>query len=851
MVRRGGTGLFAARWIGVWLFLSFSFLHRAAIASAAPLSDLDALRYIASHGDLIQAFGADASKGRSHYEQQGLKEGRKITFEPLIYIATHPDLMVAFKVDELQATRHYINDGFKENRSAGNFDPLRHIASHGDLIKAFGLNTTEATKNYILYGYAEGRQSDFDALAYIASHADLMAAFATDVIAATKHFIQWGFSEGRRVTFNALAYIASYADLIGAFGTDVVAATKHYIAFGYQEGRRATFNAVAYLSNHLDLRSAFGTDTAAAARHYIGFGFLEGRAVARDVSSPSSRLDAHRFLVQASFGPTERDIQRLMELGSAANAYERWIDEQIAKPISLQLPATIAAVPDPRPDSFGPDRPHITRIETWFKNALYGDDQLRQRVAWALSQIMVVSGTNALLFMPWATADFYDMLSRNAFGNYRQLLEDVTLHPAMGVYLSMLGNQKAIEGSNIRPDENYAREMMQLFSIGLVQLNPDGTRKLDSAGQPIPTYDQETIRGFARVFTGWRWACPSYNPVGCRFADANMDAWPTQQNFNQVRPMGYFPEQHENGTKQLLNYPGVAVPNGLLPANLGGERDLREALDNVFNHPNVAPFISKQLIQKLVTSNPSREYVSRVAAVFNNDGSGVRGNLTAVIKAILLDSEARVLSASQTAGKVKEPLLRLTQLWRAYDAAAPSGKVSTFSFCCPVYGSSPVHIFGQSPGESPSVFNFFSPFYAPPGEIADAGFVSPELQLANENLHTQMGWFFFVQTHYRTNFSQGTQGEDSFYLKIDDEVRVADDVDDLLDSIATSLLGSPDMLSSGTRKYVRNQIRGWEINPTFPYTANERVKYQRDLRQLRVSDALYLIVTSPDFAVQR
>jgi uncharacterized protein (DUF1800 family) len=859
MVRRGGTGLFAARWIWVWLFLCLFFLHRAAIASAAPLSDLDALRYIASHGDLIQAFGADASKGRSHYEQQGLKEGRKITFEPLIYIATHPDLMVAFKVDELQATRHYINHGFKENRSAGNFDPLRHIASHGDLIKAFGLNTTDATKNYILDGYAEGRQSDFDALAYIASHADLMAAFATDVVAATKHFIQWGFNEGRRVTFNALAYIASYADLIGAFGTDVVAATKHYIAFGYQEGRRATFNAVAYLSNHLDLRSAFGADTAAAARHYIGFGFLEGRSVARDVSSPSSRLDAHRFLVQASFGPTERDIQRLMELGSAANAYERWIDEQIAKPISLQLPATIAAVPDPRPPNFNPDFPHKERKETWFKNALYGDDQLRQRVAWALSQIMVVSGTGALFQRPWATADYYDMLARNAFGNYRQLLEDVTLHPAMGVYLSMFGNQKSVEGTNLRPDENYAREMMQLFSIGLVQLNADGTRKLDSTGQPIPTYDQDTIRGFARVFTGWRGQCNTryYQSGDCPWDSADLHYFPNDQyappnvaDFNQMRPMKLFEEKHESGTKQLLKYPGVELPNGLVSAGLGGQRDLQLALDNVFNHPNVGPFISKQLIQKLVTSNPSPGYVRRVADVFANDGKGVRGNLSAVVKAILLDSEARLKSEDAAGGKLKEPLLRLTQLWRAYDGKTPSGVVGMIMWGYEFGG--PGGAFGQSPQEAPSVFNFFSPNYAPPGEITDAGLLAPEMQLANENLHTETHNFFYDQIRQVFEVPTAKRESKTVYMNLDSEVAAADDIDKLLDRVSEKLLGSADALTPAVRADFRVQLSRTVVDVNRGATANTtREQYLLEQRRNRVVDAVYLIVTSPDYAVQR
>lgn len=777
----------------------------------AALSDLDALRYIASHPDLIEALGADPAKGRTHYETWGIKEGRRITFDPLTYTASHPDLIVAY-----------------------------------------GLNMEAVTRNYILFGYAEGRRTTFDGLAYIASHGDLIEAFGANVMAGVRHYIMWGFNEGRRITFNALAYIASHFDLIAAFGADAIAGATHYINWGYREGRRIVFDAVSYLANQPDLRAAFGNDTTAAAQHFIRYGFTEGRSYARDGSSPTSRMEAHRFLVQATFGPTDGEIKRLLEFGYSANGYERWIDAQIAKPVSLQLPATIAFVPDPRPMDFGPDRPHQARVETWFKNALQGEDQLRQRMAWALSQIMVVSGTNALLFLPFATADFYDMLARNAFGNYRKLLEDVTLHPAMGVYLSMLGNQKAVEGTNIRPDENYAREMMQLFSIGLVQLNIDGSVRLDAQGQPIPTYDQDTIRGFARVFTGWRWDCPAYLvPGACNFDTANMDGWPVE-NFNQSKPMRLYADQHEPGTKKVLNYPGVALPNATIPANQGGARDLKDALDNVFNHPNVGPFISKQLIQKLVTSNPSPGYVQRVAEKFNNDGRGTRGNLEAVVKAILLDPEARQTPSGQTMGKVKEPLLRLTQLWRAYDAKAPSGKVSTSSFCCPVAGSSPVHIFGQSPGESPSVFNFYSPFYAPPGEIAEAGLVAPELQLANENLHTQMGWFFRVQTFYRTSREVGGQGPDNFYVNIDEEMKLADDVDALLDRVSEKLLGSKDAMSPALRREARAQLRRWVIDPNYPTNlATSRPLHHGNTRQNRISDALYLIVTSPDFVVQR
>jgi len=822
--------------------------------SLQTLSDLDTLNYIASHPDLIQNFGTDISKGRLHFEQWGAREGRKITFNPLIYTASHPDLILAFGADEEKAVRHYINFGSKEKRVSSAFDPLRYTASHGDLIARFGFDTVAATRDYILNGYRDGRVTTFDGWAYIASHPDLIESLKTDVVAAIKHFIRYGFEQGRRITFDALAYIASHVDLLTSLGADAVAGARHYITAGYKEGRRVTFSVAHYLANHADLRAAFGTNKEAAIRHYISVGFAEKRAVARSATTPTTRLDAHRFLVQATFGPRAEDITRLLETGYGAKGYERWIDDQIRQSVSLQLPTLVSLVQADKKD-MGPAPMQNDRVNLWFRNVLLGDDQLRQRVAWALSQVMVVSDNGALLDFPFAIADFHDMLARNAFGNFRRLLEDVTLHPAMGMYLSMLGNQKAVEGTNLRPDENYAREMMQLFSIGLVELNIDGSVRRDATGQPIPTYNQQTIQGFARVFTGWGWSCPGYVLNAGRSCTVNdwrgFDQWPVN-NFNQVKPMQLYPEQHEAGEKQLLVYPGVALPGGKLPALQGGARDLSDALDNVFRHPNVGPFISKQLIQKLVTSNPSPDYVRRVAEIFNNDGAGVRGNLEAVIKAILLDPEARALSESETAGKVKEPLLRLTQLWRAYAAKAPSGKINTSSFCCPVAGPSPVHIFGQSPGQSPSVFNFFSPSYAPPGEIARMGLVAPELQLANENLHTQMDWFFFVQAHHRTSRQVGQGGLDNFYIDIAEEMKIADGVDDLLDFVGAKLLGSAEAMSPALRQHARAQLRRWKIDPTMQDAPNfSRQTHIYNMRQNRVSEAIYLIVTSPDYAVQR
>ena len=552
--------------------------------------------------------------------------------------------------------------------------------------------------------------------------------------------------------------------------------------------------------------------------------------------APVGKAEAFRFLNQASFGATEAEANRLIGLGDSSNAYSRWIDAEISKPTQLLLPTVVAAYPNPLPTGFNPATLNTFRQEQWFANALRGEDQLRQRVAFALSQIMVVSQVGALNNLPFATADFHDMLARNAFGNFRTLLEDVTLHPAMGIYLSMLGNRRAAANTNLRPDENYARELAQLFSVGLVQLNLDGSVRTDASGQPIPTFGQVETEGFARVFTGWNWACPSTNPT-CTFANTRVESFYVA-NFNQVKPMQLYAEQHEAGTKQLLNYSGVTLPNGLMPANQGGAKDLADALDNIFNHPNVGPFISKQLIQRLVTSNPSRAYVQRVAERFNNDGSGRRGNLEAVIRAILLDAEARNPPAGAVAGKLKEPLLRLTQFWRAYGVTSTSGKLGVarnFS------GGTPTAQFGQGQGMSPSVFNFFSPSYAPPGEIADGGYVSPEMQLGTEILAASSANYFYTQAFTRTQAQAATLNADDMYITTTDELAVANDSEALVNRVAERLLGGAGQMSAALKAETKAQIERTTVPTTNPNTA----------LATRTGDAIYFVVTSPDFALQR
>lgn len=527
---------------------------------------------------------------------------------------------------------------------------------------------------------------------------------------------------------------------------------------------------------------------------------------------PISKLEAYRFLNQATFGATEAEAQRLIALGDSTNSYSRWLDEQFAKSPSLQLPYVTAAVPNPIPAGFNIGSLQAQRVEAWFQNSLNGDDQLRQRVAFALSEIMVVSQVGALVNFPLSLADYYDMLARDAFGDFRKLLEDVTLHVSMGIYLSMLGNQKPNPALNIRPDENYARELMQLFSIGLVELNTDGTPRLVS-NQTVSTYDQSIIEGFANVYTGWRYA------GGTSFANAGRATLA-----NQVQPMQAYPEQHSTGSKKILSYAGAALTT--IPPNQTPAQDFANALDNIFNHPNVGPFISKQLIQKLVTSNPSAAYVARVAAVFNSDSQGRRGNLQSVIRAILLDSEARSAPTTQSAGKIKEPLLRLTQLWRAYGARAASGKYTAAA------AGGPSATFAQGPLQAGSVFNFFSPFFAPTGEIADQNLVAPEMQLATEYNNTQFMNFFWVQAIARTTAQTGL-GADVVVIDTTQEQAAANDSEALVNRVAEKLLGG--QMSAELKASVKAQVD--RTATTVPNT--------------RVADAIYLVATAPEFVLQR
>ncbi len=413
-----------------------------------------------------------------------------------------------------------------------------------------------------------------------------------------------------------------------------------------------------------------------------------------------------RLLTQATFGPTREAVQQVGQIG-----YRVWLQRQRHMPPTLHLPEMLAS---------GEHDDIERRMEIWWECAIWGEDQLRQRVAFALSEILVASEFGSQLGEhAFASAYYYDILVQNALGNYRDLIEEITLSPGMGIYLSMLGNQKPDPAAGIRADENYAREIMQLFTIGLVQLNPDGTARLDTSDQTIPTYSQSDIENLARLFTGWTtagtidWYNPAYTPFF---------------------PMAAFEAFHDRDAKTIVG--GV-----LIPAGTSAEDELEIALDTLFNHDNVAPFIGKQLIQRLVTSNPTADYVARISNVFNDNGDGVRGDLGAVVVSILTDPEAiygNPVDGSRT-GKLREPLLRVTHLWRALGAEAGNG---TFSFLYPSF------YFGQGALRSPSVFNFYRPSYAPPGELTNSGLVAPEFQIATENYLINTSTFLLYALHY-------------------------------------------------------------------------------------------------------
>lgn len=533
--------------------------------------------------------------------------------------------------------------------------------------------------------------------------------------------------------------------------------------------------------------------------------------------------EAARFLAQATFGPTQSEIDAL----AASGDIEGWIDQQMAVPASSHEALTRSTVP---PMCFGLSLNlgqdgffSVPREVAWWQIVIENDDQLRQRVAFALSQILVVGDRSSLISgSQYGVASYYDMLAGHAFGNYRDLLEDVTLHPIMGLFLSMVRSQRPHTVLNIRPDENYARELLQLFTIGVHELNLDGTKVLDAQGAPIPTYDQADIENLARVFTGW-----NFERIG----------WTEWFGFSdRTKPMEPWAVYHDDGEKVLLD--GTVLPSGQ-----DAQTDLDMALDSIFMHPNVGPFVSRQLIQRLVTSNPTPGYVERVATRFNDNGAGVRGDLAAVVRAILLDPEARQghLYLSDTFGKLREPLLRLTHLRRSMSAVPRQfeGNFFTGEPCGqPAYDiyfshlGDMIDLLGQQALKSASVFNFYQPDYSPPGLVRDAGLVAPEFQLFVASTAQSTGKILAFEAQNNDIFGPG-----NIELDLTTPIALASDPDALLDYYDTILMSGS--MSSGMR------------NTLIEHMTDDRLPDDDSLNEVRARDVLMLIVMSPEYLIQR
>ena len=503
--------------------------------------------------------------------------------------------------------------------------------------------------------------------------------------------------------------------------------------------------------------------------------------------------DAALILDVATFGPRQSDIDAVAKTG-----VEEWLATQFEMPITGHESIVRRYGAQYGFDSqMSAIRPALYRRFAFFENALTAPDQLRQLTAYALTQLFVVSDTGVLGNNPVGLSTYYDTLLAHSFGNYRDLLRAVTLHPAMGFYLSHVNNAKTDPVANTFPDENYAREVMQLFTIGLYELNSDGTHLLCPDGNPQPTYDNTDIREFAKIFTGLAYA-------------GSADAAPRFGRNRAVlsAPMIMFDDYHESGEKYLLN-------NAVVPAGQSGIEDIEAAIDNLFNHPNVAPFVGKQLIQRLVTSNPSADYVARVSSVFADNGAGERGDLKAVIRAILTDPD---VSASS---RIREPFRRFIAVNRALNASPMEGSDIG------VTGFFVQNATGQMVLSAPSVFNFYSPFYRPQG---GQGQISPEMQIITED--SVVGFInLMVQVLY-TDTPMHNHSELA-EMRLD-----LSELELLVGDTQTFLLQIERLFFAGTMSAHTHEVLVTALEEVAGLSAQERVKL-----------LLYLALTSPDQAI--
>ena len=541
------------------------------------------------------------------------------------------------------------------------------------------------------------------------------------------------------------------------------------------------------------------------------------------VLRPQTDQEAARFILHASLSASTNAIADIRQQG-----YEPWLDAQMRLANDQTAEQFFVAEGYDAIDSNGYFFNSGIADDMLWKQLMLGNSGVRKRAALALSEFFVVSlNPLEILWRSQAMGHYWDTLNRLAFGNFRELLEEITLNPAMGEFLNTLGNRKADPATGRVPDENFGREVMQLFSIGLYELNPDGTLKAGPDGRPIETYDNDDVSGIAKAFTGYDydhtgvtetpepggggWTISSPLKVRQRMtADPARWRWPRKDSY------------HETEAKSFL---GVTIPAGT-----NATETLRITLDTLFNHPNVGPFFGKQMIQRLVTSNPSPDYVRRVAAVFDNNGSGRRGDLGAVFKAILLDEEALspATLSSQQFGKLREPMVKLAQWGRTFGARSASGKWEIGNL------ADPNGRLGQAPLRSPSVFNFFRPGYVPLGsQTAAAGLVAPEMQLVNETSVASYVNFMERMIEGAGYWARDVKARYSL------ELPIAHDTAALLDRI--DLLLTAGQLSSDTKATIRSAL---DATPVLQTDTDET-------KLRRIHAAVFMVMVSNDYSVQR
>jgi uncharacterized protein (DUF1800 family) len=584
---------------------------------------------------------------------------------------------------------------------------------------------------------------------------------------------------------------------------------------------------------------------------YIGAGHNSGITVTASnsvgSSTPQKTLDASgmdhktfeasRFLAQTTFGANLDVIENFRDQWE----YERWIDSQFVKRLDLITPvvddiwAEILSESDDPDNEFGPTALQFNYA--WWTQNIGNEDLLRQRIAYALSQILVISYNSDLVNWAESVSGYYDVLLEHSFGNYRDLLMEVTLHPSMGYYLSHLNNPKTNIAANVNPDQNYAREIMQLFTIGLVQLNQNGTPMLDQNGNQIPTYTNDDVAELAKVFTGL---------MGGGLEDwvdwkSDVDFGDNIGMIDKELPMVMYQPQHETVSKTFLGY--------TIPAGQPGMTDIQQAVDFLFNHPNTAPFVSYRLIQRLIKSNPSPAYVGRVAAAFANNGQGVRGDMKAVIKAILLDVEARSAEAmaDPTHGKLREPMLRFAHVANAMPLYASRSRYWNNGY--DFYEATRQHVM-----YSPSVFNFYLPDFRPVGDIASQNLVAPEFKLHNTSssityINRVNGWVggvWFDQEQQQLNewgslfwswHGSEQYGEDYVRLVFSELEPIAEDSENVINEL--DRIFTHGQLSDETRQLMRTSLNG------IYWTWGNPIEW----RSHRVRSALYMILNSPDYNI--